>query len=272
MNDYVFSAEHGQLTFRWAHFLAGVVWIGILYFFNWINAPFAATMDGETKKKVVPELMPRALWWFRWGAAWTWLTGVALVFVMYYIRPSGYYFASEYQLANPGVGNPEPAQWAVPFACLLVGFVVYDNLFKMVGSKSKQAHSACVVIWGAVAVGFYVLMTEALDMSPRAGLVHVGGLFGTSMAANVWMRIWPAQRRIITATKNGEAPNPADPALAGLRSKHNTYMSVPLLFLMISVDQTMAASLGWVGLALVLAVSWAVTFLLYKKAAAVKGF
>ena len=60
MDDYIFSAEHGQLTFRWAHFLAGVVWIGILYFFNWINGHFVATLDAETKRKVVPELMPRA--------------------------------------------------------------------------------------------------------------------------------------------------------------------------------------------------------------------
>ena len=63
--------------FRWLHILAGIIWIGMLYFFNWVNGPFAATMDGDTKKKVVPELMPRALFWFRWGAAWTWVTGPA---------------------------------------------------------------------------------------------------------------------------------------------------------------------------------------------------
>ena len=55
---------------RWIHILAGVIWIGMLYFFNWVNGPFAATLDAESKKKIVPELMPRALFWFRWGAAW----------------------------------------------------------------------------------------------------------------------------------------------------------------------------------------------------------
>ena len=70
--------------FKWLHIIAGVMWIGLLYFFNFINGHFAATMDGDTKKKVVPELMPRALYWFRWGAAWTWVTGFILLLVVYY--------------------------------------------------------------------------------------------------------------------------------------------------------------------------------------------
>lgn len=273
MDEYMFTADHGQLTFRWAHFLAGVIWIGILYFFNWINGHFVATLDAETKRKVVPELMPRALFWFRWGAAWTWLTGAALMFVMYYIRETGYFFATDWVAAQETpVYKPSPAQWLVPFAGLFVGFVVYDNLFKIVGSKSKQAHAASVVIWGLVAVGFYVLMTEVLHMSMRAGYIHVGALFGTSMAANVWMRIWPAQKRIITATRDGQAPDPADPALAGLRSKHNTYMSVSLLFFMISVNQERFGDPSWLAVALILAASWVITYLLYKKSATVKGF
>ena len=59
-------------VFKWLHVIAGIMWIGLLYFFNFVNTAFAPTMDGETKKKVVPELMPRALYWFRMGAAWTW--------------------------------------------------------------------------------------------------------------------------------------------------------------------------------------------------------
>src|SRR6478736_4143656 len=73
-----------QALFRWIHIVAGIIWIGLLYFFNWVNGPFAATMDGGTKQKVVPELMPRALYWFRWGAAWTWVTGVLLLLVAFY--------------------------------------------------------------------------------------------------------------------------------------------------------------------------------------------
>lgn len=277
MDDLIFAADHGQLSFRWIHFLAGVVWIGILYFFNWINGPFAATLDAESKRKVVPELMPRALWWFRWGAAWTWITGVALLFVMYYIRDTQNFFSGETLLEfakdERTELKPSAAEWGIPFAALFVGFIIYDNLFKIVGSKGAQAHAACVVIWGLIATGFFWFLTEKQGMSGRAGMVHVGGLFGTAMAANVWMRIWPAQQRIITAIKNGEAPDAADPALAGLRSKHNTYMSVPLLLLMVSVDQTkITGGICPMNLAIILAVSWAVTYGLYKKSTQVKGF
>src|SRR5258705_6817504 len=73
-----------ESLFRWFHVFFGIAWIGHLYFFNWVNANFAATMDGETKKKVVPELMPRALFWFRWGAAFTWITGLLLAGLVVY--------------------------------------------------------------------------------------------------------------------------------------------------------------------------------------------
>jgi len=73
-----------EVLFRWIHVLAGVIWIGHLYFFNFVNAPFQGKLDGPTKKAVNPELLPRALWWFRWGAAWTWATGVLLLLVVYY--------------------------------------------------------------------------------------------------------------------------------------------------------------------------------------------
>ena len=70
--------------FRWLHIFAGVMWIGLLYFFNFVNSGFAPTMDPETKKKVFPELLPRALFWFRWGAAWTWITGLLLLMLVFY--------------------------------------------------------------------------------------------------------------------------------------------------------------------------------------------
>jgi uncharacterized membrane protein len=96
-------------------------------------------------------------------------------------------------------------------------------------------------------------------------------MFGTIMAANVWMRIWPAQRKIIAATKNGEKPDPAVAGMAGLRSKHNTYMSVPLVFTMMSQHATWAASYEW-ALPVVVLAGWGFTFWMYRKAATVKGF
>ena len=70
--------------FKWLHIIAGITWIGLLYFFNFINGHVAATMDGDTKKNVMPELMPRTLYWFRWGAAWTWVTGLVLLYVVFW--------------------------------------------------------------------------------------------------------------------------------------------------------------------------------------------
>src|SRR5215510_10895495 len=77
-----------ELIFRWVHVVAGIMWIGHLYFFNFVNAHVAKTYDADSKKKVVPELMPRALYWFRWGAAWTWLTGFLLLGMVFYSNKS----------------------------------------------------------------------------------------------------------------------------------------------------------------------------------------
>ena len=271
MDNFPLIAEHGQLTFRWGHILAGVLWIGLLYFFNWVNGPFAATMDGETKKKVVPELLPRALYFFRWGAAWTWITGVVLLFLLYYTDTGGagpIFFSSDSDLAGT---MPAAGTWIQPLAGILIGFLIYDILFKTLGASQ---HSAAVIVWGLLAVGFAAWLEELVGLSGRAVYIHVGALFGTSMAANVWMRIWPAQKRIITAIKNGQAPEAADPALAGQRSKHNTYMSVPLLLFMLSVHQTkmLGATPVWMWVAAYLAIGWAVTWAIYKKAAKVPGF
>jgi uncharacterized membrane protein len=271
MDNVPLIAEHGQLTFRWFHILAGVLWIGLLYFFNWVNGPFAATMDAETKKKVVPELMPRALYFFRWGAAWTWVTGVILMLLLYYTDKGGagpifYAGTSEHAGTVPGFGT-----WIQPLAGVFVGFLVYDILFKTLGAKQ---HTAAVLIWGAIAVLYAMWLEKIVGASGRAVFIHVGALLGTAMAANVWMRIWPAQIRIITAIKNGQAPQPADPAIAGQRSKHNTYMSVPLLIFMLSVHQTkmLGATPNWMWVAICLAVGWVICWAIYKKAAKVPGF
>ena len=77
-----------EAALRWIHVVAGIMWIGHLWFFNFVNSAFAPTMDGETKKKVVPQLMPRALFWFRWGAAWTWITGVLLLGLVFHMAKS----------------------------------------------------------------------------------------------------------------------------------------------------------------------------------------
>ena len=106
--------------------------------------------------------------------------------------------------------------------------------------------------------------------SYRGYAIHLGATFGTIMAFNVWFRIWPAQQQIITATKSGEAPESALVAMAASRSKHNTYLSVPLVFTMMGQHSTWAANP--IRLAIVVLVGWAIVYHLYGRAKAVKGF
>jgi uncharacterized membrane protein len=115
-----------QLIFRWGHVVAGVMWIGHLWFFNFVNGPFAGKMDAPTKKLVVPELMPRALFWFRWGAAWTWITGFLLLGLVYY-QTKLVLFDQDH------VGNP----WlwlAVVLISLVIGFLIYNIILKKIAN------------------------------------------------------------------------------------------------------------------------------------------
>jgi uncharacterized membrane protein len=261
------KSGHGQIIFRWMHILAGVVWIGLLYFFNWVNSAFAPTMDAETKQKVVPELMPRALFWFRWGAAWTWITGIALLFVVYYIGGVDYLGDA----AWAGDSNPRDASsWGLALGGMIVGFLVYDILSKQLAGQLWPN----LLVWGAIVTAYGWYLDTSLGFSGRAVIVHCGAMFGTAMAANVWMRIWPAQQRIITAIKAGSAPEGGDVAIAGLRSKHNTYMSVPLLLFMLSPDQAAVTGVSqpWLFVAFVMVLGFVICDLLYKKAAKVPGF
>jgi uncharacterized membrane protein len=211
-----------QLLFRWAHIVAGIAWIGHLYFFNFVNGPFQGKIDGPTKKVVNPELLPRALFWFRWGAAWTWITGVLLVGLIYY--------QSRQVLFETGEGNP----WLWLFVVLViwaVGFVVYNAIMKAIANKVVAA-GICLVLYA----GAYAVLECVGHFSGRALYIHAGATFGTIMAMNVWMVIWPMQKKIIGALKAGTplAPDSPEVKIAGLRSRHNTYMSVPLIFFMIS--------------------------------------
>ena len=247
-----------ESLFRWTHVVSGILWIGLLYFFNWVNSAFVPTLDADAKRKVVPELMPRALYWFRWGAAWTWITGVLLLLIVYYT--GGILFE------DPTIG------WhAGAIICLVVvvlSVFVYDVLYKTVFTDPKIGFIAGLALTTALVALFEYLGR----FSYRGTSIHLAGTFGTIMAFNVWYRIWPSQRQIITATKNGVAPDAALVKLAGTRSKHNTYMSVPLVFGMISQHATWAAGRELIALPLVVLFAWSVVWMLYKRAGKVKGF
>ncbi|SRR5258705_7209516 len=243
-----------ELIFRWIHVVAGVMWIGHLYFFNFVNAQVAKTYDADSKRKVVPELMPRALYWFRWGAAWTWVSGFLLAGMVYYMSPN---------LLPPD--SPSSQGRAIAFSLLLivVVFFIYDVLWKMMASKENVG---IIVSFLLIAV---LIELMSFCFAPRAVFIHLGMVFGTIMAMNVWMRIWPAQRKIIAAVKAGAAPDAATVAMAGLRSKHNTYMSVPLILTMVSnhYPTLYGSSLSWLALLIFVAAGWVGVKMLYGKSA-----
>ena len=241
-----------HLILRWLHVVASIMWIGHLWFFNFVNAQLAKTYDADSKKKVVPELMPRALYFFRWGAAYTWITGFLLLGVVYY---SGGVMDSRMGSNGASVG--------LSVVSLLVGFAIYDVLAKQVKDET---------VFGAV--GFVLIVVYAFALSRvvggRAMVIHVGSLFGTIMAANVWMRIWPAQRKIIGAIKGtSPAPDASVPATATLRSKHNTYLAVPLMFTMVAnhFPTVYGNDYAWALTAIFVLIGWGLAKFLYNKSA-----
>jgi uncharacterized membrane protein len=176
---------------------------------------------------------------------------------------------------DPGFGMGKRA--IVLLALVFLAPFLYDALHKSPLGKDPKQFGAVAFLLVAV---FVALMAKAAGFSYRAFNIHLGAMFGTIMAFNVWFRIWPAQQKIIMAVKNGQPPDAPLVALAGARSRHNTYMSVPLVWAMINQHTTAFAggNLGIPGeyafvvlLAIVL-VGWHVVWHLYKKAGQVKGF
>lgn len=255
-----------EAIFRWLHVIAGIIWIGHLYFFNWVNGPLQAKLDGPTKKALVPELMPRALYWFRWGAAWTWITGILLLMMVYY--------HGRQALAGG-------AEWSggalVMIVVTFVAVFIYDVLWKSPLANNLRAAVITSYVLLTVIIALY---TQLANFSYRGMLIHTGVLFGSAMAFNVWFRIWPAQQKIIRAVKDGTAPDAALVKLAGLRSRHNTYMSVPLVWMMVGQHTTwfsggnlgIPSGASYVSLMVLIIVAWHIVFQLYKKAGKVQGF
>ena len=208
--------------FKWLHIIAGIMWIGLLYFFNFINGHFAATMDGDTKKKVVPELMPRALYWFRWGAAWTWITGVILLLVVYY---------------HGGLTFDESSSWGteafIMIAVTFLGVYLYDALYK--SGLASNLRLVTIVSFALIGVVVY-LMKDWAGFSYRSFNMHLGALFGTNMAFNVWFVIWPNQKRALGIVECDPDVKAKSARTAMLFSRTNTLLSLPMLLSMVAAQ------------------------------------
>jgi len=247
-------SEWMNMAFRWIHVVAGITWIGRLYFFNFVNSRVMPAQDAEVKRKVVPELLPRALYWFRWAALWTWVSGIMLLGLVYSM--GGALVEAD---AAWGAGSAT----LLAFAVLVVGFMVYDLIWRTPMKNMPLAGAMVSLLMLAV-------LSRWLGgiFSGRGMFIVVGALLGTCMVANGWMRIWPCQKRIIAAIAAGEKPDPLRVAIATSRSQHNTYMSVPLVFLMVSNHYPTLYGSAWawaicVGMILL---GFILTKLLYTKA------
>jgi len=246
------------MLFRWFHIFFGIMWIGLLYFFNWVNGPFTATMDGDTKKKVIPELAPRALFWFRWGAAYTWILGI---FLLYLVFENGKVY-----LTNPADGS---ATSVLVFYSFLLAPFIYDMLAKSPLAKNPKVFAGI----GFVLIAAVIYLLQSCGFGYRGYVIYTGAMFGSMMAYNVWFRIWPNQKIIINGVKTGVPADAGIVATAGTRSKHNTYLSIPLVWTMInSHTVALASDTAWIWMLVVIAIGWMAASGIYKRAAKVKGF
>jgi len=259
-------SEWLNLILRWIHVFAGIMWVGTTYYFTWLDARLseeekAVRNTGETaqiwmvhsggfyvvEKRKVPDLVSRTLHWFRWEAGTTWLSGFALLVLVYYIGGGA---LVDTDVSDISVG----AAIGVGIGVLVVGWIVYDL---MMLSSLRKNEKAFAVIAYLMSVGVTYGLTRVF--SGRAAYIHVGALFGTIMAANVWMRILPAQKKMIAALNAGQKPDDALSAQAKLRSKQNTFMAVPVVFLMISNHFPSVAygdQYNWAVLAVLILVGW----------------
>lgn len=225
-----------RILFRWLHFVGGITWIGLLYFFNLINVPFQKGLDADTKKKVNPDLLSRALWYFRWGAVLTVLVGLAY-YAMYILRP-------DVNNANT-IGGGNINLWWVLFAWLtypIVLFVVEYLIIKKLPAVTKDGRIFAAVMivliviitWGLVKFFNGMLMAGGESWaSNKTYSIGVGGAYGILMMLNVWGIIWPNNKRIIAATAGtGPAAPPELARQAFLASRTNAWLSLPMLLFM----------------------------------------
>lgn len=232
------SAELGRIALRWFHFLAGITWIGLLYFFNLINVPVQKGLDAETKKKINPDLLGRTLWWFRWGALITVLAGLAY-FAMVILK-------ADVTNANT-LGYGSISLWYVLGMWLLYPIVLFGIEFliiKKVPALTKDGRVFAIVMFVLVALFTYGLVsffTSVLSLgaqsyaSNKSYSIGIGGAYGIVMMLNVWGIIWPNNKRILAATAGtGPATPPELARQAFIASRTNTWLSLPMLLFMAS--------------------------------------
>jgi len=243
-----------NLLTRWIHMIVGVAWIGASFYFNWLEGHLEregekpAGVAGDIwsvhgggfyhaqKYEVAPEKMPETLHWFKWEAYTTWISGMVMLFIVYYLNAGAY-------MVDPNVADISPTTAIViGLTTIIVGWVVYDRL-----CKSKLADNPKLLGLVGYLLVVFVAFVLFQFIGGRAAYIHIGAMLGTIMVANVAMVIMPGQRRLVAALIAGETPDANDGKQALIRSRQNNYITLPVLFLMISnhYPSTFGNQYGW---------------------------
>jgi len=245
--DYLlpYGLEWMNLLVRWLHIITGIAWIGASFYFVWLdNSLRPPAPGGELARKgvsgelwavhgggfynpqkymVAPAELPAELHWFKWEAYSTWLSGFALLGIVYY-------FNAQAMMVDRGVADLSSWQAVgIGLGSLVVAWVVYDLLCRSKLGKHDLAFGAVVY---TLLLGATWVLTHLL--SGRAAYIHVGAMIGTIMVANVAMVIIPGQRKMVNAMRAGQKPDPVYGIRGKQRSVHNNYFTLPVLFIMIS--------------------------------------
>jgi len=240
-----YGLEWLNLLVRWLHVITGIAWIGASFYFVWLDNSLRPPAPGSDlaqkgvagelwavhgggfynpqKYMVAPSQLPKDLHWFKWEAYSTWLSGFALLTIVYY-------FNAQAMMIDRGVADLSSWQAiGLGLGSLVVGWVVYDLLCRSKLGKHDLAFGAVVYL---LLVGAAWVLTHFL--SGRAAYIHVGAMIGTIMVANVAMVIIPGQRKVVNTMIAGGTPDPIHGIRGKQRSVHNNYFTLPVLFIMIS--------------------------------------
>lgn len=261
-----YGLEWANLLVRWLHLITGIAWIGASFYFVWLDNSIRPPKPGSDlarkgvsgelwavhgggfynpqKYLVAPAELPEELHWFKWEAYATWITGIAMLFIVYYFNASA-------MMVDKSVADLSGLQaTGVGIGTLVVGWIVYDLLCKSPLGK-REGLLGLVMFVFIVAVAY--LLTHLL--SGRAAYIHVGAMIGTIMVGNVLMVIIPGQRKLVEAMKAGRAPDPVHGRRGKQRSVHNNYFTLPILFIMISnhYAMTYTHAYSWLVLAAIMA-------------------
>ncbi len=220
------------MLLRWVHTVAGIAWVGLLYFFNLVNVPFLKELDAPTKSKVFPALMSRALSWFRWSSVVTVLAGIG-----YWMSATG--SDARNAAAVTGVAATPGAAFGSFFAIWTVVFALIYALIMVAKINNGAVLAVCVAVLVGAGAYFYLTLNNHGWESNRMLAIGLGGGLGWIMMMNVWGIIWRINKKLIgwhTAFAANGTAIPAEAAALGrmafLASRTNFWLSFPLLFLM----------------------------------------